>query len=56
MSENAKDIENGLCCGICGQYFEDAQGYPAVCGDCWKDMTEKEKKGWQKSHSKTLGD
>lgn len=34
------------------QLFE--HGYPAVCWECWKDLTNKEKKEYQKASVPTL--
>jgi len=36
MGEIADDMLSGLCCSLCGIYFEDEHGYPVVCEDCWE--------------------
>lgn len=42
MGEIAEDILDGVCCAICGCYFENLEkrgyayehGYPVACKDC----------------------
>ena len=29
--------ENGECCQICGEYFEEEFGFPATCDKCLED-------------------
>jgi uncharacterized CHY-type Zn-finger protein len=29
-------------------------GYPVVCGDCWDELTKREKRGYQKAVVETL--
>ena len=35
MGENADDIIDGACCALCGEYFEQENGFPAVCSGCY---------------------
>lgn len=42
MGQIADDMINGLCCGICGQYFLDnstgelyEHGHPVACNECY---------------------
>ena len=35
MGEIADDMIDGVCCALCGEYFEEAQGYPCACSECW---------------------
>ncbi|KKK83057.1 hypothetical protein LCGC14_2797180 [marine sediment metagenome] len=37
MGEIADDIIDGLCCAICGVYFEEEHGYPVACSECKDD-------------------
>jgi len=39
----AQDMIDGLCCQLCGVYFEEEHGYPVVCEDCYNSLTDKEK-------------
>ena len=55
MGEIADDIVDGLCCELCNSYFEQEHGYPVVCKECWKDLSEENKKKHQKSIRKVLG-
>jgi len=34
MGDAADDILDGLCCQVCGEYFDDAAGYPRTCAGC----------------------
>jgi hypothetical protein len=52
---------DGSCCQLCGQYFEDPDGpgiyvhdYPVICWDCWDDLTNEEKRDYQKAIVKTF--
>ena len=55
IGEIAEDIVKGLCCSLCGMYFREGpdedpktplfeHGYPAVCVECWEDLTAKERR------------
>lgn len=37
MGEMADAIIDGECCQVCGQYFEEEQGYPCTCEECGGD-------------------
>lgn len=37
MGEVADDMVEGFCCSICGDYFQEAHGYPVECAECWED-------------------
>ena len=69
MGQISDDVVNGLVCQICLSFFKvDSldekpeepspqlfeHGYPAVCWECWKDLTNKEKKEYQKASVPTL--
>jgi hypothetical protein len=32
----AQDIIDGVICGECNIPFEEENGYPCLCKDCWK--------------------
>ena len=42
----AEDIIDGLCCQLCGVYFEEEHGYPVVCESCYNELSEEEKKDY----------
>lgn len=61
MGQIANDMINGTCCELCGCYFEDPKedkifthGYPAVCWDCWSDLSKEEKENHQKATVETF--
>ena len=61
MGQIAEDIIDGSCCELCQCYFQHptADGiyvhdYPAVCWDCWEDLTTEEKTNHTKSDVKTF--
>jgi len=51
-----EDVLDCSCCSLCGMYFEDPEEYEpgkhaffdhdesVVCWDCWKGLSEKDKK------------
>ena len=43
----AQDMIDGFCCQLCGVYFEEEHGYPVLCEDCYKSLTDKEKEDYQ---------
>lgn len=57
MGEIADDIIAGVCCALCGQYFEDPDnpdtlyehGYPVACNECWEEGC-----GYEKAIANTL--
>jgi hypothetical protein len=54
MGQIADDMVNGACCELCGCYFEEEQGIPSVCNDCWEELSEEEKAVRNLSDSETL--
>jgi hypothetical protein len=54
MGEIANDILDGEYCSWCGQYFDDAHGYPVLCQDCYKNSKPFERVGLQKAYLKTI--
>lgn len=59
MGEIAEDKLDGTMCELCGCYFrKDGKLYthehPAVCWDCWADLSETEKKQHTKSEAETF--
>ena len=36
MGEMADDMIEGACCSQCGVYFEEENGFPALCKSCWR--------------------
>lgn len=62
MGEIADDMVDGTSCCLCGQYFAHptddgllyVHGYPAVCWDCWKTLTKKERKEYQRAEVSTV--
>lgn len=47
MGEIADDIINGACCQYCNAYFKEEHGFPVVCDECWKELAEYEKPGYE---------
>lgn len=54
MGEIAEDMMDGICCELCGQYFEHSKkkkngepigiyvhDYPATCWECWEHLKNK---------------
>lgn len=41
MGEIAKLIIDGAMCSWCGINFEEENGFPVLCGDCFKDVLKK---------------
>lgn len=59
MGQIAEDMIDGTMCDECGCYFVKngklyTHGHPATCSDCWKDLSEEEKKNHTKAVTKTL--
>jgi len=62
MGQSAEDIYTGTTCQLCGQFFVDDEdedalyehGYPVVCWECWRDLSKKERKQYQRALVKTL--
>lgn len=62
MGEMAEDIIDGTCCELCLQYFKSDEeegyahthGYPAVCWECWEELTKKQKKQHIKAEVNTF--
>jgi len=60
MGELADDMIDGTACELCGMYFVDknedlyTHGHPAICWDCWKDLTKEEKQMHIRADVKTL--
>ena len=55
----ADEIE-GRTCSQCAAFFVDKEGniythhYPAVCWECWKDLSKRERKEYQRAEVGTL--
>ncbi|MDR1346819.1 MAG: hypothetical protein LBJ63_00075 [Prevotellaceae bacterium] len=49
MGQIADDIIQGRCCSLCNIYFVEEHFYPVVCEDCWADLTNAEKQGYEKA-------
>ena len=52
---------DGSCCELCGQYFKHpykkgiyTHKYPVVCWECWDDLSEDERKDYQRAEVKTF--
>lgn len=44
----ADEIANGEACGGCLGVFEEENGFPALCQECWKaDAKPHNNQGWQ---------
>ena len=60
MGDIADDIIEGRTCSLCGAFFVDAAGdiythqYPAVCWECWGDLSKGERKHSQRAEVETL--
>jgi len=44
MREMTEDIVGGLSCSWCGVYFEEENGFPVACEDCWNEEKKKHPK------------
>lgn len=56
MGDAADDIIEGRTCSTCGEFFEGEHGYPVVCKQCWREMTPRERKQYQRANYPTLGE
>lgn len=61
MGEIADDMIEGRACQLCGCYFVDDEndgiyehGYAVTCKDCWKHLTDKDKKIHKRAEKDTL--
>lgn len=54
MGQIADDMVKGVCCCLCGQFYEEEHGYPAVCNECWDGLTEEERAFHQKATKETI--
>ena len=50
MGEIADMIIDGVCCSLCQHLFNELQGYPCVCKECWNILTKEEKENHQLAH------
>ena len=62
MGQMADDIVEGTTCTLCGMFFENTEtdeiythGYPVVCWDCWKHLSKRDRKEYQRALMPTLG-
>jgi DNA-directed RNA polymerase subunit RPC12/RpoP len=44
MGEYAEMMLDGTCCGCCGEYLGDGDGYTVYCASCAPDFEEKSPK------------
>ena len=42
MGELAEDIEDGVCCQLCGTYFDEEEGFPTICDNCLENRDDDE--------------
>lgn len=64
MGEIADDMVDGTTCSLCGCFFQDPEhpdnlyshGYPVVCWECWKDLSQDERKEYQRALVPTIGE
>ena len=56
MGRISDDHANGFCCDDCGIYFLEEHGHPVLCGDCFSELTKKERAGRPRATHKELGD
>lgn len=62
MGQVADDMADGITCSLCGMYFQGEKedelyehGYPAVCWECWQDLSKSERKNHQRALAQTVG-
>jgi hypothetical protein len=60
MGEVADDMMDGVTCCLCGMFFVEGEdedgniighehGYPAACWDCWRRLSKKERRNYQRA-------
>ena len=49
MGEAADDLIDGVCCSLCGAFFEEEHGYPVICNECWNGLSKAERKDYKKA-------
>ena len=61
MGELAEDAADGTACCLCGCYFKGQKEdelytheYPAVCWNCWRDLSKKQRKQYQRALQPTI--
>jgi hypothetical protein len=66
MGEICDDMIDGATCCLCGMFFEDGEdkdgnvnvfthGCPVVCWDCWKGLSKRERREYQRALKPTIG-
>jgi len=62
MGAIAQDFNDGSCCQLCGQYFQDpgniemtyTHHIPVVCYDCWDELDKTEKEMYTRAKTNTI--
>lgn len=54
MGELADMMISGESCELCGMIFKEEQGHPAVCKDCWSDLSKEDRKHHVRANSDTI--
>ncbi len=54
MGQIANDMIDGLSCQWCGIYFEEENGFPVLCDDCWNEATPRERQGFSRTSIEEL--
>lgn len=54
MGQIADDMVAGACCETCGIYFKKEHGHPVTCNDCWKNLTQAQRKNVVRAYHKEL--
>jgi len=54
MGDIAELIYTGKQCSLCGIEFIEPHGYPVVCEECWKELTEEEQDSYVKATNEEL--
>lgn len=52
--EMADAMIEGACCSHCGVFFEEENGFPALCRSCWKATPKDQRKNFQLSQHPEL--
>lgn len=45
----ADQMSEGASCSLCGVCFHEEHGYPVVCRSCWKDLSQYERREYQRA-------
>lgn len=49
LDDESEEVANGIVCASCYGEFEQQQGTPSLCPDCWNASTEGERERYDKA-------